>query len=1004
MSGLHPLKRRLLAAELTRLRRADEQLRFVTSQRFGRIDPNPHQIDAVVFALKRIPEGGCILADEVGLGKTIEAGLVIAQLLAEGMRRILLIVPKSLVGQWQTELYSLFGIETREGRADPEAFAGDGVFLVHREFAGGLRGAPLLSSADAFDLVIIDEAHEIFAGIYKRYDKAGNYNLDSSEAQIADRVRSFLKPTGTPVLLLTATPIQNSIVELWGLVQYVEQTDQLLGKLPTFREVFCDGSDRSLNEDQTFELRRRLESVVQRTLRRQAQEFLEVPFVERQAKLIEYSMSPDEKRLYDDVTAWLLDPYLCSFGGRNRRLLLIGFHRRMGSSLAALRASLVKVAERLRRELAGQSDKSWDDLVEEMALEFEEDLDDVPELATEAADESPADELPSVERFRAELVRVEGFIASAQALDRDSKAVCLLDTLLKVIRERGDSGEGTVKVVIFTESVTTQEFLFELLTSNGYLPTDITLFRGQNDHARARDALRRWEEDVGRVRIPGHSPSRSVAVRLALVHEFREHSKVFISTEAGAKGLNLQFCETLINYDLPWNPQRIEQRIGRVHRYGQRRGVTVLNFLDRGNEAQQLTFDILSQKLDLFGKVLDASDVVLHKPDYDFPEPLISGLGVEFERQLRQIYQRARSIEEVTEQLRELRRSLDSKREEFDREQARASELISGRLDDSVRQVFKKWQSELPAGLERLDRDLDQLLGAFLTAIGATHKRTESDGRIEYQLEPNSSLPDGYQVGGRILIGRLRGITEGDLFHPGHPLFVAAVEEARNATARPLHIEFRSSDGSLPECLRSCSDQAGRLIVTKVSYRGFQPVDHILVTALLEHQLEPLGPQTLAALLSLEICDAVTPETQLQIDDGAILDAIDEAILEDQSTTMVEEETHFVRKLEQLDRYLEDQILVLRRQQLTLSRKLEEEELKKERATSPASQRRASQSIESLQAETQKLEDRIERLRQGQDTDYEQWRSRLFERRFRQPQVERILEATFRVVGGDAPC
>ena len=95
---------------------------------------------------------------------------------------------------------------------------------------------------------------------------------------------------------------------------------------------------------------------------------------------------------------------------------------------------------------------------------------------------------------------------------------------------------------------------------------------------------------------------------------------------------------------------------------------------------------------------------------------------------------------------------------------------------------------------------------------------------------------------------------------------------------------------------------------------------------------------------------------------------------------------------------------MLRRQQLTLSRKLEEEELKKERATSPASQRRASQSIESLQAETQKLEDRIERLRQGQDTDYEQWRSRLFERRFRQPQVERILEATFRVVGGDAPC
>src|SRR5713226_6133559 len=192
MMALHPLKRRLLAEDFVRLRRADEQRRYAASLRRGRVDPNPHQIDAVVFALRRIPEGGCILADEVGLGKTIEAGLVIAQLLAEGKHRILLIVPKSLLGQWQTELYSLFGIEAREGRADPEAFAGKGVFLVHREFAGGLRGTPLLSSADPFDLVVIDEAHEVFSGIYKRYDKQGHYNSDSSEAQIADRVRSFL--------------------------------------------------------------------------------------------------------------------------------------------------------------------------------------------------------------------------------------------------------------------------------------------------------------------------------------------------------------------------------------------------------------------------------------------------------------------------------------------------------------------------------------------------------------------------------------------------------------------------------------------------------------------------------------------------------------------------------------------------------------------------------------------------------------------------------------------
>src|SRR5205807_1994142 len=173
--------------------------------------------------------------------------------------------------------------------------------------------------------------------------------------------------------------------------------------------------------------------------------------------------------------------------------------------------------------------------------------------------------------------------------------------VLKVIRERSEAG-GTGKVVIFTESLQTQEFLYDLLTTNGngYRSEDVTLFRGQNDLPRALQALRRWEQEVGRAIPSGNPPSRQVAVRLALVHEFEKRSKVFISTEAGAKGLNLQFCENLINYDLPWNPQRIEQRIGRVHRYGQRLGVTILNLLDRDNEVQRLTFEILSKKLELF--------------------------------------------------------------------------------------------------------------------------------------------------------------------------------------------------------------------------------------------------------------------------------------------------------------------------------------------------------------------------------------------------------------------
>src|SRR6478735_11997981 len=129
---LHPAQRRFLAEDLVRLRRSDEQRRYAAPQRSAKIDANPHQIDAVIFALARVREGGCILADEVGLGKTIEAGLVIAQLMAEGARRVLLITPKPLLGQWRQELFQLFDIEGREAEARRGAFEGDGVFLLGR--------------------------------------------------------------------------------------------------------------------------------------------------------------------------------------------------------------------------------------------------------------------------------------------------------------------------------------------------------------------------------------------------------------------------------------------------------------------------------------------------------------------------------------------------------------------------------------------------------------------------------------------------------------------------------------------------------------------------------------------------------------------------------------------------------------------------------------------------------------------------------------------------------
>ncbi|MCX5746536.1 MAG: SNF2-related protein, partial [Proteobacteria bacterium] len=710
----HVVSRLFVAEELVRRRRADEQRRHLSSQRSARIDPNPHQIEAVLFALGRLPDGGCILADEVGLGKTIEAGLVIAQLQAEGARRILVVTPKALLGQWKDELYALFGIDAREVLRDAPDFAGDGVFLATRDFVGSEKGGVALRAHDRFELCVVDEAHEVFAGIYRRFDRKGAVRVDSVHARMASRFSQVIQEAGTPILLLTATPIQNSLLELWGLVHFVDPTGTLLGDLATFRQLFCPADERVLAQGQEHELQRRLGTVLQRTLRRQAQEFMSAPFMRRQAQLFEYSMSVEERGLYDDVTSYLLEPSLHAFEGNQRQLLLIGFHRRMASSLRALSRSLENVAERLERLIAGRPDDAAD------RASVAEDLENDEPIEPDAPDELLTPVTPVAAPMpAAELERVRSFVRRAKGLPRDSKARALLSAVAFAARQQAlDKSSG--KVVIFTEYRATQDYLRTLLLESGVADAEITLFSGTNDTARAREAHARWQLEVGALRAAEHRASPDVAVRLALVHEFHHRSRILISTEAGAKGLNLQFCDTVINYDLPWNPQRIEQRIGRCHRYAQQRDVTVINFLATDNEAQRLTYEILAQKLELFGAVLGATDEVLQQQG-PAPESLASAVGVEFEVQLRRIYERARTVAEIEQELRELRDALGTRKRDFEAAQQRTADLIQRRFDASVRQAFRQIKEALPRELAAFDQQVERVVRSFLEDRAIPH-------------------------------------------------------------------------------------------------------------------------------------------------------------------------------------------------------------------------------------------------------------------------------------------
>jgi helicase-like protein/SNF2 domain-containing protein len=992
LASLHPAQRWYLAEDLVRRRRSDEQRRYAAPQRAARIDANPHQVNAVVFALSRIGEGGCILADEVGLGKTIEAGLVIAQLLAEGARRILLIAPKPLLGQWRQELFQLFDIEAHEGAARPGGFDGAGVFLIGREAAGSEKGELALMAADAFDLCVVDEAHEVFAGIYKRFNTYGEYEADSPHARTAGRVRRVLLERRVPVLLLTATPIQNTLLELWGLVQYVDPLGTLLGDLPTFREVFCEADHRMVTRGQEPELRLRLQTVLQRTLRREAQEFLEVPFVNRQARLFEYSMLPAEKALYDDVTSYLLEPGILGFAGSQRQLLLLSFHRLMASSVRALGKSLNRVAARLRGGAAGsRSDAAGESggLSKELEdADFAEALEDEGDAGARGSDSAAVDP----EQARSELRRVESFIQRAEALGSDSKFQALLKAL-DFVMARATRGQGAGKLVIFTESLVTQEYLREgLLESRLVADAEVTLFRGNNNSERARDALRGWQEE--RSDQEGVMPSPDIAVRLALVHEFRTRSKVFISTEAGAKGLNLQFCDTIVNYDLPWNPQRIEQRIGRCHRYGQQHDVTVINFLARDNEAQALTFEILSQKLELFGTVLDASDHVLHQSGGPGSEVLATALGPDFEAQLRRVYERARTLAEVSAELRSLRDKVADGRRRFEETRSRTEGVIEQQFDEGVRRRFRNYQEQVPRALAELDGALLTVVLSYLEARGLAHARRSTDEAEFLDVPAQPSLPSAIQGGVSVVLGASK---EHVSLHPNHPLVLAAIEDARQGAWSGRARVALGVDA--PAALVTHSGKAGRLRLLKVAFGGFEPMELLVPVVVLEDgevlDVE-LGEAVLGATLEAEagvVTRAPTEDAPPPwASEGVLADATEEAIFTLQARLDGAEGTRFTQALQQAERFVDDQRFVWRRRHLAGQARLEEAQLRRDGATGSEARTTAERAVSAAQTVLDGISAAIERLERREDERLRQFEAHIHERRGAAPRVERLFD------------
>ena len=626
------------------------------------IQLNPHQINAYCAAVQSLHTGGIVLADEVGLGKTIEAGLSLKHAIADGARHILIALPATLRKQWEIELQEKFGLEAfilDRLTVESDAYhwqswleKGSHVRIVLASYDYSSKLMQRFPNVK-WDLIIIDEAHNL-----------RNVFHGTKRAK-----RLYELTQGIPKILLTATPLQNSLNDLHGLISFIDP--RIFGSERLFNKRFIEGEDYA-------ELKRELSPVLYRTLRRDVARYME--FRKRTCRTVDFTLSPDEVELYMRVNNFLKRDTLYSIPTANRGLIVLVIRKLLASSSYALIETFEVLRNRLEKLYQGTKSASaqegfdlfWayvEDEIDESGLEEEED----PDTAFQK------------QQIQEEMDEVDAILATAERIKVNAKIIALKQAIHTALKFQEEHGIPQ-KVVIFTESKRTQKYIAAELRREGFEEDDILLFNGDFDDAMTKEIYRAWQ-----VKNHGNTNyGRSVEYKHAIVDYFREHASILIVTDAGSEGLNLQFCNTVINYDLPWNPQKIEQRIGRCHRYGPEHDVVAVNLLNTQNEADRRVYEILSKKFELFEGVFGASDVALG----------ILESGTSFESLILDIYQHCDTRAEFKKAFDKLDRQLDAKRNKKAKE-LRA--LLMTESEDAKGAALEKTKAAIDTYLAEVD-------------------------------------------------------------------------------------------------------------------------------------------------------------------------------------------------------------------------------------------------------------------------------------------------------------
>lgn len=661
------------------------------------IDLNPHQVDAALFFFDNPLNKGIMLADEVGLWKTIEAGLILCQLWSEMKRKVLLVVPASLRKQRVAELQEKFHLPAKiidwpiyrkiadEGDVNP--FDQEAIIITSYAFASSenTEKYPIADHIDSIkrDVVVFDEAHKL-RNVYKDLDSDLDDFFDKETVEKTKKrstaKKLFDRFEFTKKLLLTATPLQNSLLELFGLMNFVDPYS--FADIESFKEQY---NPQTVTERDLVDLRKRIQPFFHRTLRKQVAS--DIKYTQRKPLTQEYEWSLEEQKFYDQMSEFLRTSSLFqNKNGQVNYLMVLIYRKLLASSVPAILGTLRGLEKRIEREKQEVLTKNkktqevWEttiddqDMLEIYKEEADEKEIDIPDTVGEIIDEE------AITQLQYDQDRVREIIALGEQITDDNKAKALLQSIQTAYAQLAQLW-ASKKILIFTESRRTQDYLFGYLNQNGY-DGKVVCFNGDNDSWMVRKIYGDWKAEYQHTAY--FSGSVTSDTRASIVDYFKNSAEIMIATESASEGINLQFCSLVINYDLPWNPQRVEQRIGRCHRYGQLFDVIVMNLINTKNRADQRVFELLNQKFTLFQWLFGASDAVLG----------VLESGIDIEKTILDIFQTCRTTEQIDQAFDTLQQQMEtvvaSKMEE-------TKEKVLNRLDEDVarRLKDKKQESEL---------------------------------------------------------------------------------------------------------------------------------------------------------------------------------------------------------------------------------------------------------------------------------------------------------------------